>query len=105
MGIAGLLVGRLADVIEPRVILAIGLASLALVGYVFSFVTPLTTAACLVLFLVWMRVSNGCILSRLNVAAFQHIFLLIALLHVATIVPELLMVSPKREKGGGLPDM
>jgi sugar phosphate permease len=44
MGIAGLPVGRLADVIEPRVILAIGLASLALVGYVFSFVTPLTTA-------------------------------------------------------------
>ena len=44
MGIAGLLVGRLADVIEPRVILAIGLASLALVGYVFSLVTPLTTA-------------------------------------------------------------
>jgi MFS transporter, DHA2 family, lincomycin resistance protein len=46
MGIAGLLVGRLADAIEPGVILAVGLTSLALVGYVFSLVVPLTTAVC-----------------------------------------------------------
>ena len=39
-----------------------------------------------------------------QVAGFQHIFLLIALLYLATIVPALLMVSPKREKGGGLQD-
>jgi hypothetical protein len=46
MRIAGLLVGRLADAIEPGVILAVGLTRLALVGYVFSLVAPLTTAVC-----------------------------------------------------------
>jgi predicted MFS family arabinose efflux permease len=149
MGVAGLLVGRLADSREPRVILAVGLASLALVGYVFSFVTPLTTTACLVLLLVWMRVSIECIFPPLNVAAlrtlpeahvamgsgvlhvimgigaavgtagtasllgywthlsgelaaFQRIFLLIALLYLATIVPALLMVPPMQRKRGGL---
>ena len=149
MGVAGLLVGRLADSREPRVILAVGLASLALVGYVFSFVTPLTTTACLVLLLVWMRVSIECIFPPLNVAAlrtlpeahvamgsgvlhvimgigaavgtagtasllgywthlsgelaaFQHIFLLIALLYLATIVPALLIVPPMQRKRGGL---
>jgi sugar phosphate permease len=45
MGVAGSQEGRLADTFEPRVILAVRLASLALVRYVFSFVTPLTTAA------------------------------------------------------------
>jgi predicted MFS family arabinose efflux permease len=44
MGVGGLLVGRLADTIEPRVIPAVYLVILALVGYVFPFVTPLTTA-------------------------------------------------------------
>jgi hypothetical protein len=39
-----------------------------------------------------------------QVAGFQHILLLIALLYSATIVPALLMVSPRREKGGGLQD-
>jgi hypothetical protein len=38
---------------------------------------------------------------RSQVAAFQQIFLLISLLSLATIVPALLMVPPKREKGAG----
>jgi DHA2 family multidrug resistance protein len=71
MGGAGLLVGRLADTIAPRAILAVGLTSLALVGYTFSFVTPLTTAAWLVLLLIWLRVSTECIFSPLNVAALR----------------------------------
>jgi fucose permease len=69
MGVGGLLVGRLADTIEPRVIPAVYLVILALVGYVFSFVTPLTTAPWLVLLLIWMRASTECIFPPLNVAA------------------------------------
>jgi predicted MFS family arabinose efflux permease len=69
MGVGGLLVGRLADTIEPRVIPAVYLVILALVGYGFSFVTPRTTAVWLVLLLISMRVSTECIISPLNVAA------------------------------------
>lgn len=69
MGVAGLLVGRLADKLEPRAILVVGLTSLALVGYAFSFVTPLTTVAWLVLLLIWLRMSTECLFSPLNVAA------------------------------------
>jgi predicted MFS family arabinose efflux permease len=87
IGVAGLLVGRLADAIEPRVILAVGLASLALVGYVFSAVTLLTTAACLVLVLVWMRMSSECIFPPLNVDALRtfpegHVAMGSGVLHV-----------------------
>jgi DHA2 family multidrug resistance protein len=71
MGGAGLLVGRLADTIEPRAILAVGLMSLAMVGYAFSPVTPLTTMTGVMLLLVWMRVSIECIFSPLNVAALR----------------------------------
>jgi len=62
-------VGRLADTIEPRVIPAVYLVILALVGYVFSCVTPRTTAVWVVLLLIWMRVSTECIVSPLNAAA------------------------------------
>lgn len=87
MGGAGLLVGRLADAIEPRAILAVGLTSLALVGYAFSWVSPLTTMAWLVLLLVWMRMSTECIFSPLNVAALRslpeaHVGMGSGLLHV-----------------------
>jgi len=37
-----------------------------------------------------------------QVAAFQQTFLLISLLYLATIIPALLTVPPKREKVGGL---
>jgi DHA2 family multidrug resistance protein len=71
MGGAGLLVGRLADKIEPRAIVVVGLTSLALVGYALSFVSPLTTVAWLILLLVWLRMSTECIFSPLNVAALR----------------------------------
>jgi len=71
MGGAGLLVGRLADSIEPRVILCVGMVSLALVGYALSQVTPLTPIIRLLLLLVWLRMSLECIFSPLNVAALR----------------------------------
>jgi hypothetical protein len=40
-----------------------------------------------------------------QVAAFQHIFLLIALLYLATVVPALLIAPPKRHKEGGVPEV
>jgi hypothetical protein len=174
MGVAGLLVRRLADKLEPRAILVVGLTSLALVGYAFSFVTPLTTVAWLVLLLIWLRMSTECIFSPLNVAAlgtagtasllgrwqryhflaatqegdamsldgrtlvsgiedawrgageveaqietnvaaalqaymlegatvaaFQDMFLVVALLYLVTIIPALLIVTPQRQKGCG----
>jgi DHA2 family multidrug resistance protein len=71
MGGAGLLMGRLADIIEPRLLLVAGLADLALVGYALSFVTPATPTAWLVALLVWLRMSTECIFSPLNVAALR----------------------------------
>jgi fucose permease len=53
------------------IILGVCLTSLALVGYVFSFVTPLMTGAWLVLLLIWLRVSMECIFSPLNIAALR----------------------------------
>jgi DHA2 family multidrug resistance protein len=87
MGAAGLLVGRLADVIEPRLILSLGMLSLAGVGYAFSLVTPLTAVVWLLLLLVWFRMSSECIFSPLNVAALRtlpetHVGMGSGILHV-----------------------
>jgi DHA2 family multidrug resistance protein len=87
MGVAGLLVGRLADSVEPRAILCVGMASLALVGYALSLVTPLTPVVSLLLLLAWLRMSIECIFSPLNVAALRtlpesHVAMGSGVLHV-----------------------
>jgi DHA2 family multidrug resistance protein len=68
---ASLLIGRLTDRLEPRLIFLSGLALMAVGSYFFSAVNTWTPAMWVMILIVLLRVGSECLFSPLNYAGMQ----------------------------------